>query len=96
MLNKGFKELIYDAYRFLSLTIQVWIIILLYWLLHISKWSKFRIGCSGRFDWNSVSSMHGNIPQKERNAILTKYFMLVKHKCFHTRILIFQKLILSI
>ncbi|PVD25743.1 hypothetical protein C0Q70_13403 [Pomacea canaliculata] len=80
MLNKGFKEQIYDVYRYLPPATQVMLIsatlpheilemtnkfmtdpirILVDWLTEKMREANF-----------TVSSMHGDMPQKERDAIM--------------------------
>ncbi|PSN40600.1 Eukaryotic initiation factor 4A-III [Blattella germanica] len=56
MLNKGFKEQIYDVYRYLPPATQV------DWLTEKMREANF-----------TVSSMHGDMPQKERDAIMKEF-----------------------
>ncbi|RMX60809.1 hypothetical protein pdam_00007788 [Pocillopora damicornis] len=56
MLNKGFKEQIYDVYRYLPPATQV------DWLVEKMREANF-----------TVSAMHGDMPQKERDAIMKEF-----------------------
>ncbi|CAO2646298.1 Eukaryotic initiation factor 4A-III [Lemmus lemmus] len=69
MLNKGFKEQIYDVYRYLPPATQVVLIsatlpheILVDWLTEKMREANF-----------TVSSMHGDMPQKERESIMKEF-----------------------
>uniref|UniRef100_A0A8C8H2F4 RNA helicase n=1 Tax=Oncorhynchus tshawytscha TaxID=74940 RepID=A0A8C8H2F4_ONCTS len=66
MLNKGFKEQIYDVYRYLPPATQVCLIIKRYsavdWLTEKMREANF-----------TVSSMHGDMPQKERESIMKEF-----------------------
>ncbi|KAF0307115.1 Eukaryotic initiation factor 4A-III [Amphibalanus amphitrite] len=65
MLNKGFKEQIYDVYRYLPPATQV------DWLTEKMREANF-----------TVTSMHGDMPQKEREAIMKEF------RAGHSRVLI--------
>ncbi|CAH2053280.1 unnamed protein product [Thlaspi arvense] len=56
MLSRGFKDQIYDVYRYLPPDLQV------DWLSEKMRTSNF-----------TVSSMHGDMPQKERDEIMNQF-----------------------
>ncbi|KAJ8452144.1 hypothetical protein Cgig2_016725 [Carnegiea gigantea] len=56
MLSRGFKDQIYDVYRYLPPELQV------DWLTEKMRSNNF-----------TVSSMHGDMPQKERDAIMKEF-----------------------
>ncbi|KAF9620561.1 hypothetical protein IFM89_013226 [Coptis chinensis] len=56
MLSRGFKDQIYDVYRYLPPELQV------DWLTEMMRSSNF-----------TVSAMHGDMPQKERDAIMKDF-----------------------
>ncbi|OAY76814.1 DEAD-box ATP-dependent RNA helicase 2 [Ananas comosus] len=56
MLSRGFKDQIYDVYRYLPPDLQV------DWLTEKMRSNNF-----------TVSSMHGDMPQKERDAIMAEF-----------------------
>merc|ERR1712048_1166092 len=66
MLNKGFKEQIYDVYRFLPPATQAVIFCntkrKVDWLAEKMREANF-----------TVESMHGNMPQKERETIMKQF-----------------------
>ncbi|TKS67936.1 Eukaryotic initiation factor 4A-III [Collichthys lucidus] len=87
MLNKGFKEQIYDVYRYLPPATQV--VLISATLPHeiLEMTNKFmtdpiRILVKRSVDWLTekmreanftVSSMHGDMPQKERESIMKEF-----------------------
>ncbi|ETE70169.1 Eukaryotic initiation factor 4A-III [Ophiophagus hannah] len=87
MLNKGFKEQIYDVYRYLPPATQV--VLISATLPHeiLEMTNKFmtdpiRILVKRLVDWLTekmreanftVSSMHGDMPQKERESIMKEF-----------------------
>ncbi|MCD7469786.1 hypothetical protein HAX54_009034 [Datura stramonium] len=66
MLSRGFKDQIYDVYRYLPPELQEHAICLLElevdWLTNKMRENNF-----------TVSSMHGDMPQKERDAIMAEF-----------------------